>query len=82
MRIYLQKAAAENAAPRFYHIFLQQDLLEGWTLVKEWGQQGSSGRLKREHYPTREQAEAALMATRDAQIERGYKVVFVQGAYQ
>lgn len=82
MRIYLQKNADGDKPPKFYQIILQQDLLEGWIVVKETGNQGSAGRIKRELFETREQAEQALMATRDAQIERGYHVVFIQGTYQ
>ncbi|NIR58598.1 MAG: WGR domain-containing protein [Gammaproteobacteria bacterium] len=79
MRIYLQIPAGDEAAPRFYHLILQQDLLEGWTLVKEWGQVGRGTRLRREHYPSREAAEQALIEARDAQLRRGYRVVFAQG---
>ncbi len=79
MRIYMQMAAFEDKPPRFYHLFLQPDLIEGWTLVKEWGFQGSGGRLKKEHYPGYDEAEKALMLSRDAQAKRGYRVVFVEG---
>jgi predicted DNA-binding WGR domain protein len=79
MRVYMQMPALEDKPPRFYHFILQKELLEGWSLVKEWGFQGSSGRVKREHYGSRDAAEAALIAGRDAQVQRGYRVVFVQG---
>ncbi|HGX92669.1 MAG TPA: hypothetical protein ENK35_05070 [Candidatus Tenderia sp.] len=79
MRIYMQTPPLHDKAPRFYHLFLQQDLLDGWSLVKEWGYQGAGGRLKREFYSEREVAEQALLEARDAQIKRGYKVVFVEG---
>lgn len=79
MRVYMQMPALEDKPPRFYHLFIQKDLLEGWQLVKEWGFQGSSGRVKREFYTSRDAAEAALIAGRDAQVQRGYRVVFVQG---
>lgn len=79
MRIYLQMPSLEGKPPRFYHLFLQADLIEGWTLVKEWGFQGSGGRLKREHYPDYNAAENALMQSRDAQLKRGYRVVFMEG---
>jgi len=77
----MQKAAGADSPPKFYHVLLQQDLLEGWILIKEWGNQGSSGRVKRELFNTRDAAEQALMQTRDAQVSRGYHVVFVQGTY-
>lgn len=82
MRIYMQTPVGADAAPRYYHLHLQEDLLEGWTLVREWGYQGSSGRVVREHFPGREQAENALLRVRDEQLKRGYRVVFIQGLEQ
>ncbi len=79
MRVYMQIPAFEDKPPRFYHLILQKDLLEGWSLVREWGFQGSGGRIKREHYSSRDAAEAALIAGRDTQVQRGFRVVFVQG---
>jgi predicted DNA-binding WGR domain protein len=78
MRIYMQIPPQGTSAPRYYHLHLQEDLLEGWTLVREWGFQGAGGRLLREHYPDRETAEAALLKVRDEQLKRGYQVVFMQ----
>jgi predicted DNA-binding WGR domain protein len=63
---------------RFYHLHLQEDLLEGWTLIREWGYQGARGRVQREHYADREEAEAALLRVRDEQLKRGYLVVFLE----
>ena len=82
MRIYMQLPAIEEKPPRFYHLFLQPDLLDGWNLVKEWGFQGSGGRLVREHYTDYDAAEAAMMKSRDAQIKRGYRTVFMEGRRQ
>lgn len=78
MRIYMQIPPEGNKAPRYYHLHLQEDLLEGWTLVREWGYQGAGGRLMREHFSNREDAEAAMLRVRDEQLSRGYLVVFVQ----
>ena len=80
MRIYLQTLAAQNQPPRFCHLILQEDLLEGWTLVRESGLQGRAGRIKKEYFPDWDQAEHALTAARDDQIRRGYQVVFSQGS--
>jgi predicted DNA-binding WGR domain protein len=80
MRIYMQSAADDKQLPKFYQIHLEPDLLEGWLLVKEWGHQGSPGRVKKEHYANAEDAQQAALATRDAQLKRGYRVVFVQGS--
>lgn len=79
MRIYMQTPVTDERPPRFYQLFLQSDLLDGWTLVREWGSQGSPGRVVREHFDTREAAEEALMRHRDTQIGRGYRVVFAKG---
>lgn len=82
MRIYMQTPVVDDRAPRYYHLHLQEDLLEGWTLVREWGFQGSGGRVKRDHFPDRESAEQALIRSRDEQLKRGYRVVFLQGLEQ
>ncbi len=79
MRIYLQIPASEGNPPRYCQFVLQEDLLGGWTLVKEAGRQDGGGRIKREYYVSREEAEHALIKARDAQVARGYQVVFVQG---
>jgi len=78
MRIYMQIPPQDDKAPRFYHLHLQEDLLEGWSLIREWGYQGTRGRVVREHFPDRDSAEAALIRLRDEQLKRGYRVVFMQ----
>ena len=78
MRIYMQIPPQDNKAPRFYHLHLQEDLLEGWTLIREWGYQGAAGRVKKEHFDAQDDAEAALLQARDEQLKRGYQVVFMQ----
>ncbi|HFD80103.1 MAG TPA: WGR domain-containing protein [Gammaproteobacteria bacterium] len=79
MRIYMQILPGDKSPPRFYHLHLQEDLLEGWTLIREWGYQGAGGRMIRDHYPDRESAEQAMMDVRDAQLKKGYRIVFMQG---
>jgi len=82
MRIYMQIPALDDKPSRYYQLLLLEDLLEGWTLVREWGQQGRSGRVKRDHFEDRESAESALLRVRDMQLKRGFKVVFMQGQDQ
>jgi predicted DNA-binding WGR domain protein len=79
MRLYLQMPAAPGKPPRYCHLMLEQELLEGWSLLIESGTQGSAGRVKRAHFTTREAAERALLAARDAQVKRGFRVMFTQG---
>ena len=78
MRIYMQIPPADDRPPRYYHLHLQEDLLEGWTLIREWGYQGAAGRIKKEHFTEQASAEAALLKVRDEQLKRGYQVVFMQ----
>jgi predicted DNA-binding WGR domain protein len=59
-------------------LHLQEDLIGGWTLIREWGYQGAGGRMVKDHYPDRESAQNALLAVRDAQLKKGYQVVFMQ----
>jgi len=79
MRLYLQTPPAADGNPRFYHLFLQEDLINAWTLVKETGRQGVSGKVTKIHFDNHEQAMEALIKSRDAQIKRGYRVVFAKG---
>ena len=79
MRIYLQTPFSEEHPPRYYQLMLQEDLLWGWTLVKQWGFQGASGTMQREHYATRDEALQAMVRSRDTQVNRGYRVMFFQG---
>ncbi len=51
----------------------------GWTLVRESGTQGSPGTIKREQFESQEDAMDAMIKWRDKNIERGYRIAFVQG---
>jgi predicted DNA-binding WGR domain protein len=80
MRIFMQTQPQAQESPRYYHLILQQDLLGGWTLIREWGQLGGRATMKREVFLEREPAENALTSARDQQIKRGFHVMFAQGA--
>jgi len=79
MHIYLQTNAAPDSAPRYYHLILQEELLGGWSLLQEWGTQGSRGRSKRENFTNRSLAEQAMTKCRDIQLQHGFRIVFIQG---
>ena len=79
MRIYMQTRADVAESPRFYQLSLQQDLLGGWTLTREWGQPGGRISLKRDTYLERDSALAAFEHARDAQLKRGFRIMFTQG---
>ncbi len=80
MRVYMQTVNDHaEKKPRFYQLVLQEDLINGWTLVREWGNQGSAGRVKKDHFPSRDDAVTALLKVRDTQVKRGFKVVYMRG---
>ena len=79
MRIYLQTDHSESGVLRFIHLILQEDLVGGWTLIRESGKQGSPGTIKREHFDDQDEAMHAMIKWRDKNIKRGYRVAFVQG---
>ncbi|MDH5408460.1 MAG: WGR domain-containing protein, partial [Gammaproteobacteria bacterium] len=79
MRIYMQTVAEQDKAPRYYQLNIQQDLIEGWTLVREWGKLGAGGRVKHDHFESLENALEACIKVRDVQLERGYQLMFTQG---
>ena len=79
MRLYLKTRPASAAAPRYVQIVLEQDLLGGWTLYRESGTQGGKATLKREQFLERDAAIAAFEKARDAQLRRGFRVMFAQG---
>lgn len=80
MRIFLQQPPIAAEQPRFYQLHLQQDLLGGWVLTREWGQPGARISSKREVFLQREEAEAALDKFRDQQLRKGFRVMFADGA--
>lgn len=79
MRIFLQTPHADGHPPRYYHLFLQRDMLGGWSLVREWGFQGSSGTVVKRFYKEWDEAIKALGDYRDSQLARGYRIMFVEG---
>ena len=79
MRVFMQTRPAGAEAPRYYQILLEQDLLGGWTLFREWGRQGGRASVRREVFLGRDAAVDALEQARDAQLRRGFQVMFAQG---
>ena len=79
MRIYLQSPINDSGPLRFVHLILQEELMGGWTLIRESGKQGSPGTIKREHFKNQNEAIDAMLRWRDKNIKRGYRVAFIQG---
>jgi hypothetical protein len=68
-----------RSAPRFVQLQLQPDLLGGWTCCANRPDRRRST-LKREQYPTRPVPWRARESARDAQLKRGFQLMFAQGA--
>ena len=80
MRLLLQQKPNAGESPRFVQLTLQQDLLGGWTLLRETGQIGGKTQLRREQFLERDAAVSAFEKARDTQVRKGFQVMFAQGA--
>ena len=80
MRLLLQQRPEGREAPRFVQLQLQPDLLGGWELLRETGQTGGRSTLRKDLFADQASAIAALEAARDAQLKRGFQLMFAQGA--
>ncbi|HET6396616.1 MAG TPA: WGR domain-containing protein [Pseudoxanthomonas sp.] len=80
MRIFLQQPPVAGEPTRYLQLTLQPDLFGGWELLRESGQVGGKSQLRREQYLLQAEATAAFEKARDAQLKRGFQVVFVSGA--
>ena len=80
MRVYLQQPPSGNESPRYVQLSLLPDLLGGWELLRETGQTGGRSTLRKTLYSDQPSALAALEKERDAQLRKGFQLVFAQGA--
>lgn len=79
MRLFLQQRPAAGETPRFVQLVLQQDLLGGWTLLREAGLLGGKSQLRREQFLERDAAIAAFEKARDQQVGKGFQIMFAHG---
>lgn len=80
MRLLLQQRPDGREAPRFVQLQLQPDLLGGWELLRESGQTGGRSTLRRAMFPDQATALLALEKERDAQLKKGFQLMFAQGS--
>ncbi len=80
MRLLLQQQPAAGESPKYVKLIIEQDLFGGWSLLRESGQIGGKTQLRREQFLDRDTAMLAFEKARDAQIKRGFQVMFAQGA--
>ena len=80
MRLLLQQRPDCREAPRFVQLQLQPDLLGGWELLRETGQTGGRSTHRKALFHDQATAMLALEKERDAQLRKGFQLVFAQGA--
>jgi predicted DNA-binding WGR domain protein len=69
----LRREDATKNMRRFYRMSVQRDLFGGALLIREWGRQGSPGKLHIDHHPDEGQAINALADLMSAKRRRGYE---------
>ncbi|MBT3347028.1 MAG: WGR domain-containing protein [Thiotrichales bacterium] len=75
----MQTSPQSGTLLRFYQLQIQEDLIDGWTLIRESGIQDGRSSYKVTHYECREDAQHALLALRDQQITKGFVTTFATG---
>jgi len=75
----MQTTPSSSEPSRFFQLILQEDLLGGWTLIRQWGKLGQRGTLRKEVYNDLNQAQEAMVVYRDQQLKKGFNMMFVQG---
>ena len=76
MRVFMQTLPVDGKTASFYQLILQEDLLGGWSLIRQWGLMGKRGVHRKEYYDDQQSAQTALMAIRDQQMEKGFRVMY------
>ncbi len=80
MRVFLQQLPVGTEPPRYVQLTLQPDLFGGWELLRESGQIGGRSQLRRDQFLQQDDAHRAFEKARDAQLKRGFQVMFTRGA--
>lgn len=72
-RLLMRRIDTEKHLHRFYRMTVQRDLFNGASLIREWGQIGSPGRVRVEYHPDEGQALNALAEIASEKTKRGYQ---------
>ena len=71
--IHLQKHNLAQNMHRFYRLSIEPDLFGGVLLTRNWGRVGTSGQLKKCHFPTSAAARVMLQGLHTKKRAKGYK---------
>jgi predicted DNA-binding WGR domain protein len=72
MQSYLEKHDTTKNQARFYTLVLLPNLFGEWTLYREWGRIGQSGKVRMELFASEDEAKVALVSLEGAKRQRGY----------
>ena len=72
MQSYLEKHDPAKNQARFYNMVLLPNLFGEWTVYREWGRIGQSGKVRMEWFGSEDEAKSALTALEAAKRRRGY----------
>lgn len=72
MQSYLEKHDPAKNQARFYNMVLLPNLFGEWTLYREWGRIGQSGKVRMEWFGSEDEAKSALTTLETAKRRRGY----------
>ena len=75
----MQTAPSTEGPPRFFELILQEDLLGGWSLIRQSGRTGTRGTFRKELFDDQDKAQQALINYRDQQLRKGFVVMFIHG---
>ena len=73
--MHLRRIDPDHNMARFYTISVQPTLFGEWSLLREWGRIGSSGRLVCGRFASEQDAARAMVELHKAKLSRGYKAI-------
>ena len=73
--MHLRRIDPDRNMARFYTMRLQPTLFGDWSLLREWGRIGSSGRLVSGRFASEREAARAMATHLKAKLSKGYKAV-------
>jgi predicted DNA-binding WGR domain protein len=71
--LIMHRRDADKSMNRFYALDVHADLINGWTLLREWGRVGSPGRVVVEPFEDEAKAAEASARIENAKRRRGYR---------
>ncbi len=74
MQTYLEKRDPATNQARYYRMQVLPNLFGAWTLYREWGRIGQSGKVLMEWFDSEDLAVGALIMLEAAKRRRGYWV--------